>query len=62
MNRTVHELGLTVQDFLVGYGYHQDSLLYIRGHHMRYKDLENVRVPYQLEDKHVRSDFDMLNW
>ena len=61
INRTVHELGLTVDDFLVGYGYHPDSLIYTRGHHMRHKDIESTRVPYQLEE-HMRIDFDQLNW
>ena len=61
INRTVHELGLSLKDFDVGYGYHPDSLIYIRGQHLRYKDIGNVTVPYNLGD-HMHTSFSQLLW
>ena len=62
INRTLHELGLTVNDFeTVGVGFNPDSLIYVRGKHMRYKNLDKIQVPYNLEE-HMRTDFDQLNW
>ena len=61
MNRTLQALGLEAADFPMGSGYHPDSLIYIRGQHLRHKHIGTVSVLYDLGD-HMNKDFDQLNW
>ena len=61
LNKTIRELGLTVIPFPLGYGASDNTLMYLRVVHMRYKDLGNHRTPYHLRPQE-RKPYNQLVW
>ena len=62
LNRTIHDLGLTSVDFDPGFGFHEDSIIYLRGQHMRNGDIANTNVPYYLEENHKGKTLRQIGW
>ncbi|XP_045199216.2 L-amino-acid oxidase-like [Mercenaria mercenaria] len=60
VNSTVHDLGLDVVDFELGYGSSGGTLYYLRGKHMTLDELA-TQAPYNLPAEN-RVDLDTLHW
>ncbi|XP_045196895.2 L-amino-acid oxidase-like isoform X2 [Mercenaria mercenaria] len=60
LNKTIHELGLDVEDLKKAESGDGDTLYYLRGKHMSYSELP-VKAPYNIPENY-RIDYDTLHW
>ncbi|XP_053381129.1 L-amino-acid oxidase-like [Mercenaria mercenaria] len=60
LNKTIHELGLAIEDVTMAPTGKGDTLYYLRGKHMSYSELP-VKAPYNIPENY-RIDYDTLNW
>ena len=62
MNRTAHDLGLDIIDFIGGFLFGNHDIAYLRGTHMRPWEFTGDKSPYNLRPEEKYKTVQELGW